>query len=79
MVHCLLELRKLIQGLSTIINMPGQSSTTFSSTSKTSTKPVADVTRDSSSTYSYDPKKDLEKQQKENDEKVKTLIQSKFL
>ncbi|KAK5632846.1 hypothetical protein RRF57_008560 [Xylaria bambusicola] len=58
--------------------MPGQSSTTFSSISKTSNKPVTGETRDSSSTYSYDPKKDRTQGKKDKDDETKRLIDSKF-
>ncbi|GAW18373.1 hypothetical protein ANO14919_078480 [Xylariales sp. No.14919] len=59
--------------------MPGQSSTTFSSTSsKTPTKPAAGEYLDSSSTYSYDPKKDAAQQQKDKDDEAKRLMQSAY-
>ncbi|KAF2973142.1 hypothetical protein GQX73_g271 [Xylaria multiplex] len=59
--------------------MPQQSSTAFSSTSsKTSTKPATSEQRDSSSTYSYDPKQDATQQQKDKDAEIKRLMQTAY-
>ncbi|TRX93236.1 hypothetical protein FHL15_005815 [Xylaria flabelliformis] len=56
--------------------MPGKSSKTVSSTSsKTAAKSTSGETRDSSSTYSYDPKKDNAQIRKDNEDMIKRLQQ----
>ncbi|KAJ8127102.1 hypothetical protein O1611_g6534 [Lasiodiplodia mahajangana] len=58
--------------------MPAQSSTTFTSPSKTSTKPMTEEYRDSSSVYSYDPKGESTQRQKDKDGETKRLMQTAY-
>ncbi|GAW27254.1 hypothetical protein SAMD00023353_9400250 [Rosellinia necatrix] len=59
--------------------MPGQSSKNSSSTSsKASTKPTTSEYRDSSSTYSFDPKEDDTRRQKATDAETKRLMQAAY-